>query len=262
MKWWDDLWLNEGFATYVESLGVNKFQPDLKMLDQFVLSNVQRSMHLDQLANSHPISVVVENPNEISGLFDDISYHKGASLINMLSNVLKEKNFLAGLRSYLRKYKFSNAATDDLWHSLSKGAGINVKKVMDTWTLQMGFPLVTITKEEGKYFAKQEHFLVNPDAKPALKSPYNYKWHIPLTYYTDQTNAVIDPIWMPQEDIALDITVNDNGWLKLNPNQTGYYRVNYPIENWKNLAKTLQYDHQRLSPSDRAGLLDDVFALA
>ena len=82
MKWWDDLWLNEGFATYVESLGVNKYQPDLKMLDQFVVSNVQRSMHLDQLANSHPISVVVENPSEISGLFDDISYHKVSTVLH------------------------------------------------------------------------------------------------------------------------------------------------------------------------------------
>ena len=76
MKWWDDLWLNEGFATYVENIGVNKSQPELKMMDQFVLSNIQRSMHLDQLANSHPISVVVQNPDEISSLFDDISYHK------------------------------------------------------------------------------------------------------------------------------------------------------------------------------------------
>jgi aminopeptidase N len=76
MKWWDDLWLNEGFASYVENIGVNKFRPELKMMEQFVITNIQRSMHLDQLANSHPISVVVQNPDEISSLFDDISYHK------------------------------------------------------------------------------------------------------------------------------------------------------------------------------------------
>ena len=79
MKWWDDLWLNEGFATYVENLGVNKYKPALKMMDQFLISDIQRSMHLDQLANSHPISVVVQNPDEISSLFDDISYHKVSS---------------------------------------------------------------------------------------------------------------------------------------------------------------------------------------
>ena len=76
MKWWDDLWLNEGFASYVENVGVNKYQPDLKMMDQFVLRNIQRSMALDQLATSHPISVSVKNPDEISSLFDAISYHK------------------------------------------------------------------------------------------------------------------------------------------------------------------------------------------
>ena len=81
MKWWDDLWLNEGFASYVENIGVNTFRPELKMLDQFVITNMQRSMHLDQLANSHPISVVVKNPNEISSLFDDISYHKVSLII-------------------------------------------------------------------------------------------------------------------------------------------------------------------------------------
>lgn len=76
MKWWDDLWLNEGFASYVENVGVDEYQPDLKMMDQFVLTNIQRSMKLDQLATSHPISVSVKNPDEISSLFDAISYHK------------------------------------------------------------------------------------------------------------------------------------------------------------------------------------------
>ncbi|XP_028402559.1 endoplasmic reticulum aminopeptidase 1-like [Dendronephthya gigantea] len=262
MKWWDDLWLNEGFASYVENLGVNKFQPDMKMMDQFVISNLQRSMHLDQLANSHPISVVVKNPDEISSLFDDISYHKGASLINMLNNVLHEDNFHAGLKSYLQKYKFSNAATDDLWNSLSQNASIDVKKVMDTWTLQMGFPLVTIKKEDGKYLAKQEHFLIDPEAKPAQTSPYNYKWYVPLTYVTDKGKTNSEPVWMNLGDVVLDVPVDENGWLKVNRDQKGYYRVNYPLGNWKNLAKTLQNNHKSLSPADRAGLLNDVFELA
>ncbi|XP_046856975.1 aminopeptidase N-like [Xenia sp. Carnegie-2017] len=263
MKWWDDLWLNEGFASYVENIGVNVADPDLKMMDQFVVSNIQRSMHLDQLANSHPISVVVQNPSEISSLFDDISYHKGSSLINMLSNVMKEKNFLAGITSYLKKFQYSNAATDDLWHSLSENATIDVKSMMDTWTLQMGFPLVTITKQDdGKYIATQEHFLIDPGAKPSLKSPYNYKWQIPLTYYIDNGFSTSNPVWMKENQISLNIDMRKNGWLKFNINQTGYYRVNYPLDNWKNLAKTLIHNHQKISSSDRAGLLDDVFALA
>lgn len=115
----NDLWLNEGFASFIENLGVDHIHPDWHMVDQFAVTTTQEALNLDSLESSHPIQAAVENPSEIEAIFDVISYKKGAALIRMLENFLKFDVLRAGLSRYLHKYQFRNAKTRDLWRCLS-----------------------------------------------------------------------------------------------------------------------------------------------
>ncbi|EDO30265.1 predicted protein, partial [Nematostella vectensis] len=119
MKWWNDLWLNEGFANYVEYMGTDHFAKDWKVLDQFVSETHQVALQVDSMANTHPISVPVTNPSQITEIFDAISYNKGSSVIRMLRNFLGDKAFQKGLEHYLKKHAYGNAEADDLWQALS-----------------------------------------------------------------------------------------------------------------------------------------------
>ncbi|XP_031564452.1 glutamyl aminopeptidase-like [Actinia tenebrosa] len=268
MKWWNDLWLNEGFASFIENIGANYTNPEWKMMDQFLLDKTQLSMNLDQMSNSHPISVRVDNPNQINSLFDSISYDKGAAIIRMLKNFIGDTAFQHGLQNYLQAHEFSNAETKDLWSMLSKAAkdvnadARDVKEVMDTWTLQMGFPVVTIKRHNGKAAASQKHFLVHPKAKVTRKSKFGYKWLIPLTYRT-QKNEDRKQVWMNKDnnEVSFDWP-EDSGWLKVNYGQQGFYRVNYEKENWEKLKNQLNTDHKVFGGADKAGLIDDAFNLA
>jgi aminopeptidase N len=119
MEWWDGLWLNEGFASYVEYIGANEAEPSWMMLDQF-FHTVQTAFDADGLNWSHPIIQTVDNPDQINALFDSISYSKGASLIQMLRGYLGEDNFRSGLKIYLKAHQFANARTSDLWTALNQ----------------------------------------------------------------------------------------------------------------------------------------------
>jgi aminopeptidase N len=120
MKWWNDLWLNEGFASFVENIGVSFVHPEWKMDDQFNLDKMQRSLTLDAHTHSHPIQVDVKDPAEISEIFDTISYNKGASIIRMMKMFIGAQAFNNGIKNYLMKYKYSNADTMNLWEELTK----------------------------------------------------------------------------------------------------------------------------------------------
>lgn len=120
MKWWNDLWLNEGAATFFEYKGVNHIFPEWDMMDLFILHKTQRALELDALANSHPVSVPVENPVEIESIFDTVSYFKGASILYMLEVVLCESVFRRGLNDYLNLHAYGNTETNDLWDVFTK----------------------------------------------------------------------------------------------------------------------------------------------
>ena len=122
MKWWNDLWLNEGAASFFEYKGVNHISPEWSMMDKFILEKTQSALDLDALASSHPISVQVKDPNEIEAIFDNISYNKGASILNMLEGFLCEDVLKSGLNDYLNSHAYGNADTNDLWAAFTKHA--------------------------------------------------------------------------------------------------------------------------------------------
>ncbi|XP_022084598.1 endoplasmic reticulum aminopeptidase 1-like [Acanthaster planci] len=268
MEWWNDLWLNEGFATYVQYIGTNHYQPDWHMMDQFTVLTVQAALEADSQGNSHPISVPVGDPSEINAIFDSISYDKGSSIIRMLNDSLPDQVFVKGLRSYLTKFKFSNAKTKDLWDAVSEAyttSDLNIADMMDTWTLQMGYPVVTLSRKGTKVTATQKHFLHSPKAKPSKEfvSPFNYTWTIPLTYITSNDVFKTKSVTMDRNEAEVPFDLGGNVlWFKANSNQSGFYRVNYDSGNWHALINQLKGNHAQLSVADRANLIDDAFSLA
>ena len=154
-SWWTDLWLNEGFATYMQYLAAEDAAPDLKFAEHFQADNVHASMKLDALASSHPVSLAIGHPDEIGANFDAISYRKGASIVRMLETVVGRDTFKAALKTYMGEFAYEAVEMNDLWEVVDRQArmdktledGVTVKGVMDTWTLQEGFPVVTVKRD-------------------------------------------------------------------------------------------------------------------
>jgi len=170
MKWWNDLWLNESFATFMATKFTDKFYPEWDLWDQFIGPDTNPAMDLDSLKSSHPIDVPVKNPKEIDEIFDAISYEKGGSILLMLENYVGEADFRKGLKSYLKKFQYKNATGMDLWkeiNAVSKKPG--VLKMVNDWLKHTGYPLVDVSKENSKYTLKQKRFLrLNPNNQKTI----------------------------------------------------------------------------------------------
>lgn len=240
MRWWTDLWLNEGFASWVEYLAVDHIFPQWQMWTQFISDEQQAALRLDALNNTHPIEVPVHHPDEIRTIFDTISYSKGSSVIHMLHNYLGADNFKQGLHSYLKKHAYENTDTIDLWDSLSEVSGKDVRSFMHNWTAEPGFPVVRLDGDT----VKQERFFL---AKPDKSS--DTLWQIPLLSKPKQTVEVLDK----RADIITKNTL-------LNSGRSGFYRVAY--DNKTTLALAQEVKKGKLQPADRLGLLSDSFETA
>jgi len=272
-SWWTDLWLNEGFASYVEYLGVEAVQPQLKLLEQFVYQDMQDVLRIDALATSHPISIPVKHPDEINEIFDRISYAKGASIIRMMDHFMTEKSFRGGLTNYLKEFSFKAATQDDLWRYLTQQAhtdntlpsDVSIKTIMDTWTLQMGFPVVSVTRnyDSNEATLVQKRFLLSA---PLPSDTGDYKWWIPVTFTKPggNFNKTYNKIWMKDSEkvkVISDLPERNEAAI-FNVQQTGYYRVNYDEQNWKLIIKQLNEDHTKIHVINRAQIIDDALNLA
>ncbi|XP_065354225.1 glutamyl aminopeptidase-like isoform X3 [Calliphora vicina] len=265
MKWWNDLWLNEGFASYIEYKGVNHVHPDWQMLDQFLISDLHGVMKLDATLASHPIVQTVESPNQITELFDSITYSKGASVIRMLEDLVGAEKFRNATTNYLNRFYYQNAETNDFLSELEAlNFDFDVKSIMQTWTEQMGLPVVEVTRTGNSYKLTQKRFFANPEDYNGSyeDSEFNYHWSIPITYYTN-TNSEVQRAIFNYNDNELTVTTPAAvDWIKFNKNQVGYYRVNYPTDMWQSLTKALFESRGDFSVADRAHLINDVFVLA
>nr|CAD7394984.1 unnamed protein product [Timema cristinae] len=286
-SWWTDLWLNEGFASYVEYLGVNAVEESWKILEQFVIFDLQNVFALDALESSHQISIEVGHPDEINEIFDRISYGKGASIIRMMDHFLTTEVFKKGVTRYLKNKAFQSSTQNDLWSALTVQAheskllneSITVKDIMDTWTLQTGFPVLTVIRdyETGSAILSQERFLLcasepkttslsKAGAKPTTPDPL---WWIPITYTTMEQpdfETTKPSSWLGAES-SINLTglpAGDQHWVIFNIKETGFYRVNYDEMNWRLLIGQLQDRDrfQQIGVINRAQLLDDALNLA
>ncbi|NWV15304.1 AMPN Aminopeptidase, partial [Ptilonorhynchus violaceus] len=270
LRWWNDLWLNEGFASYVEYLGADRAEPSWSLKDLMVLNELYTVMSTDALASSHPLSFSEEEintPAQISEVFDSIAYSKGASVLRMLSSFLSEDIFREGLQSYLHTFAYNNTIYADLWVHLQEAVEKNnvplpdnISNIMDRWTLQMGFPVVTVDTSTGTI--NQTHFLLDPTSHVDRPSVFNYTWIIPITWMTGNSHGN-SSYWLTKvTDTNNDFRVNSPNWLLLNLNVTGYFRVNYNQENWDQLLNQLDTDHEAFPVINRAQIIDDAFNLA
>ncbi|XP_061117877.1 endoplasmic reticulum aminopeptidase 1-like [Conger conger] len=285
MQWWNDLWLNEGFAKFMEFVSVNITNPELQVEDYF-LGKCFEAMEVDSLSSSHPVSTAVENPAQIQEMFDDVSYDKGACILNMLRDYLTPEAFKIGIIRYLRRYSYQNTVNAHLWDSLtgicqsddldegrlkggfcSRGKSesaaskwfsedeLDVREMMDTWTLQEGFPLISVEVKGREVRLSQERYLKSED--PTQTS--GFLWQVPLTYITSRSPTIhrfllrtkTDVLYLPEEV----------EWIKFNVDMSGYYVVHYEGRGWDSIIHLLQHDHTALSRNDRASLTNNIFQL-
>ncbi|NXO53182.1 AMPN Aminopeptidase, partial [Aramus guarauna] len=269
LRWWNDLWLNEGFASYVEYLGADSAEPSWNLKDLMVLNELYTVMATDALTTSHPLSFredEINTPAQMNEVFDSIAYSKGASVLRMLSNFLTENVFKEGLQSYLHTFAYRNTIYLDLWYHLQEAVQKNnvqlpdsISNIMDRWILQMGFPVVTVNTGTGT--VNQSHFLLDPTSKVERPSTFNYTWIVPITWMTDKSSG--DTYWLTKVSETNNLfKVNGPSWLLLNLNVSGYFRVNYNQENWDNLLRQLSNDHKVIPVINRAQIIDDAFNLA
>lgn len=279
MDWWTGLWLNEGFARFMEFEAVDHIFPHWNVWETFVQDiTMSIAMVKDSMLTSHPIEVPVNHPDEVDQIFDVISYAKGASVIRMLSEYLGRDVFYEGIHKYLVSFSYRNTTTDDLWRALEQASGQSITDLANSWTRQTGYPVVyydgkTLTQE--RFFADQGFKALQTDGDKEASV-----WDIPLAFVTSDTPNEIQRvgIWAGQSGgepgriVSTPLTVDgtitskivcptgDGAWIKLNPGQSGFFLVNYPPSGWQSLQKPVK--DKTLGTVDRVSLLNSVFAFA
>ncbi|XP_036454251.1 leucyl-cystinyl aminopeptidase isoform X2 [Colossoma macropomum] len=261
MRWWNDLWLNEGFATYMQYMSTEEVFPELDIDNEF-LSVRFKALAKDALNSSHPVSADVSTPEQVEEMFDSVSYEKGASILLMLSATLSKEAFRKGVIEYLRTYKGCNTQSEDLWTSLSQVTNphTDVAEMMDKWTVQKGFPLVTVTKTESQVKLTQEHFVLNADNATDRSN----LWHIPLTYVNDtcSNSSSCKQVFLFKNKTATFKVSDKVRWLKFNCRSDGFYIVDYGEQGWRALIEALKENVNVLPREDRAALINNLFALS
>ncbi len=261
MEWWDDLWLNESFASWIGTKAVADLYPEWNMWTQFLYQDTAGGLTLDGLRSSHPIEVPVHNPAEIREIFDAISYNKGASVLWMLENFLGEGAFRKGLRAYMDAHAYGNARTEDLWEALERASGRPVPALMASWLRQTGFPLLEVKshREDGdlRVDLTQSRFLYENLEGSAEDDTL---WKVPVTI---QRADAAPMSFLTEERTGRQRLPSKRSkgldWFKVNAGQTGFYRVNYPPEEWERLSSAIQT--RGLPAVDRLGLQSDAYAL-
>ncbi len=253
MAWWDDLWLNEGFASWMEGKSSSDLMPAWKSAAESISGERETAMGIDATAATHPIIRKIETVDQIGEAFDGITYSKGQAVIGMLESTLGPDVFRKGIRSYMAKHKYGNTVTEQLWAELSAAAGKPVAEIAHDFTLQGGVPLVTLTGAtcaNGTTTATLAQGRFGLDA--ASKTPQT--WHVPLVAATlggGQTSAIVT-------GPTTRVTIQGCGTLVLNRGKGSYTRVLYDEAGHAAIVR----DYAKLDLTDKLGTLGDDYALA
>lgn len=248
MEWWTHLWLNEGFASYIEYLAVHELFPRWQIWDQFIVEDHNTALSLDSLSNTHPVEVPIHHPGEISEIFDKISYSKGASIIRMLANYIGEAAFRDGLRYYLKKHSYKNTETVHLWEAFEKVSKKPIRKLMARFTLQPGFPVISVSQKKDTITFSQERFILG-------STKGKESWLVPVTYATgNKQNTFL--LSGKTENIN---TLSSFEYLKVNPYELSFFITSYSPELLEKLHEPVL--KQSFGSIDRLAIIRDLHYL-
>lgn len=251
MKWWNGLWLNEAFATFMEMLAVDAWKPEWRRWDSFTVSRAA-AMQVDGLKSTRPIEFPVEKPEEAAGMFDVLTYEKGASVLRMLEQYLGAERFRDGIRLYLQRHKYANAETTDLWDALEDSTKQPVRALMDTWIFQAGHPLITVNKIPNGIVLSQQIFRYLMDSATLER-----KWHVPIFVRVNTQNGPVEStLLLTDRETRMELPDGTES-VVVNAGGHGYYRVRYDHDLMTALKEKLQ---SQLSPVERFSLVNDTWA--
>ncbi|XP_020219267.1 aminopeptidase M1 isoform X1 [Cajanus cajan] len=270
MEWWTHLWLNEGFATWVSYMATDILFPEWNIWSKFLLDAAD-GLRMDALEKSHPIEVEIHHARSVIEIFDAVSYYKGSAVIRMLQGYLGDVAFQKSLSTYIGRYQAQNAKTEDLWNVLSEISGVPANLMMNTWTKKAGYPVIHVELIDGILKFKQSQFLL-------FGQHVDGQWIVPITmsigsyerqkkFLLETSHGRVDISELIQS-IGDDTNSNEkkyeddsqeNIWVKVNVDQSGFYRVNYEDKLALRLRKAIQQNC--LLPTDKFGILDDGNAL-
>jgi puromycin-sensitive aminopeptidase len=251
MRWWNGLWLNEAFATFMAMLAVDAYRPDWEVWNQFARSR-SAALEVDALASTRSIEYPVHSPDDANGMFDTLTYLKGGAILRMLEQYVGADRFRDGIRRYLRKHAYGNTETHDLWDALEEATGEPVRRIMDTWIWQGGYPLISVTvADDGTLrFSQRRYAPSRPDD--------DTKWAVPLLVRQaasdgrERTDAIL-----VEADGATCPMLSSDAVVVANAGGISFVRVWYD----EVLAERLAGSAVRaLSPLERYALVDDAWA--
>ncbi len=252
MRWWNGIWLNEAFATFMELKVTDAFRPEWERWVAFGLAR-STAFDTDALESTRPIEYPVVSPDDAEGMFDVLTYEKGAAVVRMLEQYLGEDRFRAGIRKYMATNRYGNTETTDLWDSIEEASGEPVRRIMDSWIFQGGFPIVSVaTSDDGRTLRlAQERFRYLPDdgADAVWAVPLQLRYRTQSGTITTRT-ALLDGAEL---EIVLDEPVT---WVVANAEGHGFYRVRLSAP----LRDALTAEVASLSDVERYGLVDDTWA--
>lgn len=262
MAWWDGLWLNEGFAAFMEHFCIDALFPEYHIWDQFTTDAFASAQRLDALRSSHPVIVPIVHAEEVEQVFDAISYCKGSTVVNMVYTLLGPAAFRDGLRQYMRKHAYGNTETIDLWQAWQQVSGLDVPKLMESWTTATGYPFLSVLREdwskEGEvtFTLEQKRFFSDGSEGEEEQTI----WAIPIVFAT--SSASTEAVTMTERIQTFTIRLSSQGgkgWVKINAGQKALVRVAHTEEMTRRLV--LAIGRGEINAVDRAALLLDAYAL-
>ena len=251
MKWWNGLWLNEAFATFMEMLAVDAWKPEWRRWDSFTVSRAA-AMQVDGLKSTRPIEFPVERPEEAAGMFDVLTYEKGASVLRMLEQYLGADKFRDGIRLYLRRHEYANAETTDLWDAVEESTKEPARALMDSWIFQAGYPLISVERKKSDLILSQRIFRYlqdgdNPDRK----------FHVPVFLRAGTKQGMVNKtVLLTDQELRIELP-EDFDWVVVNAGGHGFYRVRYSSELMTAVKRELQ---SNLLAVERFNLANDTWA--
>lgn len=251
MKWWDGIWLNEAFASFMEMKATDAMRPEWKRWLSFSAVERPWAYDTDGLASSRPVEFVVESPEEANEMFDALTYGKGSSVLRQIEQFLGEEVFRQGVGDYVRTHAYGNTVTSDLWAGLDRASGLDVGSIMDTWILQEGFPQVDVSLTEGGLRLEQRRFLFIPDETDQTL------WKIPVQIRGMSGSRPFERrtvLETPAATVSVDGPID---WVVVNAGGHGFYQVTYS----EPMAKALRSNLAELDDNERYVLISDTWAM-